>query len=131
MFHETHIIGREKELSILHDIYNKAKSGQGQIVLLAGEAGMGKTLLAEKSLFSSGFKVYTGRIMEKSTPAYGPVSSILSDILKEHPGILKDLKSVRSQLKLLLPEFEGFSGFSLGEKEAARERSASSRARSR
>jgi class 3 adenylate cyclase/predicted ATPase len=42
----TTLIGREKELDLLLQRWSKAKSGEGQVVLLCGEAGIGKSRLA-------------------------------------------------------------------------------------
>jgi class 3 adenylate cyclase len=39
------LIGREEELEILLRRWSKAKTGQGQVVLLSGEAGIGKSRL--------------------------------------------------------------------------------------
>jgi class 3 adenylate cyclase/tetratricopeptide (TPR) repeat protein len=41
----TELIGREEELEILLRRWSKAQSGEGQIVLLSGEAGIGKSRL--------------------------------------------------------------------------------------
>ena len=41
----TPLVGRESELSLLLDRWEQAKSGQGQVVLLSGEAGIGKSRL--------------------------------------------------------------------------------------
>jgi predicted ATPase len=41
----TALIGREKELELLLRVWSKAKSGDGQVVLLSGEAGIGKSRL--------------------------------------------------------------------------------------
>jgi DNA-binding winged helix-turn-helix (wHTH) protein len=40
------LVGREEELDLLLRRWNQAKSGQGRVVLLAGEAGIGKSRLA-------------------------------------------------------------------------------------
>jgi adenylate cyclase len=40
------LIGRERELSILEDTLLAANRGQGQVVVLSGDAGMGKTRLS-------------------------------------------------------------------------------------
>jgi class 3 adenylate cyclase len=41
----TELIGREEELDLLLRRWSKAKTGDGQVVLLAGEAGIGKSRL--------------------------------------------------------------------------------------
>ena len=39
----TELVGREEELDLLLRRWSKAKSGEGQVVLLSGEAGIGKS----------------------------------------------------------------------------------------
>ena len=41
----TDLVGREEELDLLLRHWSKAKSGEGQVVLLSGEAGIGKSRL--------------------------------------------------------------------------------------
>ena len=41
----TELVGREEELEILLRRWSRAKSGEGQVVLLSGEAGIGKSRL--------------------------------------------------------------------------------------
>jgi class 3 adenylate cyclase len=41
----TELIGREEELEILLRRWSKAKTGEGQVVLISGEAGIGKSRL--------------------------------------------------------------------------------------
>jgi class 3 adenylate cyclase len=41
----TQLIGREEELELLLRRWSKAKTGEGQVVLLSGEAGIGKSRL--------------------------------------------------------------------------------------
>ncbi len=44
------IIGRATELAALADSWSRAREGQGQVVRLAGDAGMGKSRLAREAL---------------------------------------------------------------------------------
>ena len=41
----TELVGREEELELLLRRWTKAKTGEGQVVLLSGEAGIGKSRL--------------------------------------------------------------------------------------
>jgi class 3 adenylate cyclase/ABC-type lipoprotein export system ATPase subunit len=41
------MVGRERELAFLYDAWQRATQGNGHVVLLAGEAGMGKSRLLE------------------------------------------------------------------------------------
>src|SRR5215472_1257192 len=41
----TELVGREEEVELLLRRWSKAKSGEGQVVLLSGEAGIGKSRL--------------------------------------------------------------------------------------
>jgi hypothetical protein len=41
----TELVGREEELEILLRRWSRAKTGEGQVVLLSGEAGIGKSRL--------------------------------------------------------------------------------------
>jgi DNA-binding CsgD family transcriptional regulator len=43
-------VGREAELCVLHDAFGDASAGQPQVVVVEGEAGIGKTTLVERFL---------------------------------------------------------------------------------
>ncbi|MHC4471932.1 MAG: serine/threonine-protein kinase [Planctomycetota bacterium] len=45
---ETEVYGREDELAGLRALYEKAKAADGQVVLIEGEAGIGKTRLVDE-----------------------------------------------------------------------------------
>src|SRR3954466_14895111 len=46
-FGQTPLTGRNTEVSLLADRWEQAQEGMGQIVLLIGEAGLGKSRLVE------------------------------------------------------------------------------------
>ena len=44
----TDFIGRQRELAILTDALDQTLAGRGQIVMMAGEPGIGKTRIAQE-----------------------------------------------------------------------------------
>jgi predicted ATPase len=43
----TPLVGRESEVTLLRERWEQAKAGQGQVVLLSGEGGIGKSRLVQ------------------------------------------------------------------------------------
>lgn len=74
--HPSSIVGRDRELGILYDCLDAAVSGQGSLMLIGGEAGIGKTALAEavcQEAAQRGALVLVGRCYDLTeTPPYGP-----------------------------------------------------------
>ncbi len=70
------LVGRARELAALHERLDAAIAGQGSLVLIGGEAGIGKTALAEalcREATERGALVLVGRCYDLSeTPPYGP-----------------------------------------------------------
>jgi predicted ATPase len=42
-------VGREREMAALWDCFEKARAGQGQMVFIVGEPGIGKSRLVESN----------------------------------------------------------------------------------
>jgi predicted ATPase len=55
----TELVGREEELDLLLRRWSKAKTGEGQVVLLSGEAGIGKSRLTAALLERLASKQHT------------------------------------------------------------------------
>jgi class 3 adenylate cyclase len=55
----TELVGREEELELLLRRWSKAKTGQGQVVLLSGEPGIGKSRLTAALLTRVGTESHT------------------------------------------------------------------------
>src|SRR2546421_2885133 len=76
------LIGRERERATLSALIDQVKQGHGQVLLLSGEAGIGKSrLLAEgkRQGSSQGFLVLQGTCFptDRSSP-YAPLLDLLS-----------------------------------------------------
>lgn len=71
------LVGREREMDILRQHLHAAFEGRGNLVLIGGEAGAGKTSLAEaicREATERGAMVLVGRCFDLTeTPAYGPL----------------------------------------------------------
>src|SRR5947209_14996583 len=70
------LVGRERELALLREHLDAAVDGRGSLVLIGGEAGIGKTALAEtvcREATEQGALVLVGRCYDLTeTPPYGP-----------------------------------------------------------
>ena len=86
MAHSYDLIGRQQELEDLSRRLSAVREGSGGLVLLAGEAGVGKTRLAEESLANSGLLSLQGRSTQEATPPYGPtIVAVLQSYLRVEP----------------------------------------------
>ncbi|MDX6628195.1 MAG: hypothetical protein QOH00_441, partial [Gaiellales bacterium] len=71
------LVARERELAELLGVMHDACEGNGGLMLMAGEAGVGKTCLAQAAATASGALVLRGGASPDGTPAYGPVVEAL------------------------------------------------------
>jgi DNA-binding CsgD family transcriptional regulator len=71
------LIGRGTERSRLQAAAAEAGQRRGSLVLLSGEAGIGKTVLARTTLRASGLTVLEGTALQDGAPAYWPLTSAL------------------------------------------------------
>ncbi len=78
------LFGREREQAALRERLSGALGGQGGLVLIGGEAGVGKTALTETVAYEAtvrGALVLTGRCYDLTeTPPYGPWTEIRDSI---------------------------------------------------
>lgn len=63
------LVGREEEISLLREALESTAQGQGRVVSLVGEAGIGKSRLLEEIVVLAGEKGL--RVLSGDTPSYG------------------------------------------------------------
>ena len=104
------LIGRGVELAFLERCWREATEGQRALVLLAGDAGIGKTRLAAEvasGAHEDGAAVLYGRFDEETLTPYQPVVEMLRGWSAGAPlDTLRDRLGPRAaELAILLPEF--------------------------
>jgi DNA-binding CsgD family transcriptional regulator len=101
---EPRLIGRQQELDTLLRAIEDAAAARGSVVLLSGEAGLGKTLLARAALARCPHTVLSGRARPDVVTPYGPIATALRMRLRDQVGSATKPTSLSPFLSLLLPE---------------------------
>ena len=104
------LIGRAPALTNLHSLIDQVRGGQGQVVLLCGEAGIGKSRLVTESkayATAQGFLLLQGNCFptDLSYP-YAPLLDLLRSVPASYlaTAIATDLNSFVRELHHLLPD---------------------------
>src|SRR5215208_1528722 len=98
------LVGRETERGRLLETVERARLGQGSLVLVAGEAGVGKTRLAETVAATSKALVLRSASLQGATAPYGPLVAALRSHLRAEPDALSRCGPLKPHLAVLLPE---------------------------
>jgi len=89
----TAFVGRSRELEALQRCWSRAREGQRQLALLAGEPGIGKTRLAIEFAFQAcaeGAQALVGRVERAAVLAYQPfLAALASSAALPSPGELR------------------------------------------
>jgi len=80
------LIGRDAELAVLREAAGQAQAGRGSVVLLAGEAGVGKTVLSRHLLADGGLRAFEAAARQAGTAPYGPLVAVLRAHRRHDPG---------------------------------------------
>ncbi len=100
----SQLVGRDRERVALEDALARLKTGRGGLVLLAGEAGVGKTRLADDVMQVEGVLFLQGDAPEQAPPPYGPIAAALRTFLRVDPTGLDAAGPLTRYLRVLLPE---------------------------
>ena len=108
-------VGRGAERAELGAALDSALGGQGRLVLVAGEAGIGKTRIVEElcaEARSREARVAWGRCREGAAPAYWPWRQALRAYAAGRPPeeVAAELGREVAELGQLLPELTGLEG---------------------
>jgi DNA-binding CsgD family transcriptional regulator len=95
------LVGREAESERLLQAVERARGGAGSLLLLSGEAGVGKTRLTEEV---GGAAVLRGAAGPSARTPYGPVVALLRAYLRARPDGLDGDSPLKPHLAMLLPE---------------------------
>jgi class 3 adenylate cyclase len=68
----TALVGREEELQLLERRWSKAKTGEGQVVLLSGEAGIGKSRLTAALMDTVAGESHAAARRQRALPNHQP-----------------------------------------------------------
>jgi tetratricopeptide (TPR) repeat protein len=102
-------LARDAELGVLLGALDEARAGRGRLIFLVGEAGIGKTRLADElcSRVPTDVRVLWGRCWEAGgAPAYWPWIEVLRPLIAEaEPVVLaRELGAAAGALAALMPE---------------------------
>jgi DNA-binding NarL/FixJ family response regulator len=98
------LVGRVSEQERLTAAIGRVHEGQGALVLVAGEAGVGKTRLVDVVAADSRALVLRGAASQGTTAPYGPLVAALRSHLRNEPAALDGCGPLRPHLAVLLPE---------------------------
>ncbi len=97
------LVGRDAERARLESALEQACEGAGSLVLLSGDAGVGKTRLAAE-LATRASSVLRGTATHGGSAPYAPVIAVLRGLLRADPHAFEGCGPLKRQLALLLPE---------------------------
>ncbi|MFQ5844413.1 MAG: serine/threonine-protein kinase PknK, partial [Planctomycetota bacterium] len=107
---ETALYGRDEELARLRELYDRAKAGEGQVALIEGEAGIGKTRLVDEFAAALGGAGEEVHFLYGGYPPGGAATEAgaFSTAYREHFGrehLAEALGGYLDETPLLVPAF--------------------------
>jgi len=102
--YKSRLIGRAAERASLLQAWQQASAGRGELLLVGGEAGMGKSRLVEEILGNSAELYLHYGCYELRTPTFAPIASILRQYMNRTAVELAEVGPLANYLNLLLPE---------------------------
>jgi serine/threonine protein kinase/tetratricopeptide (TPR) repeat protein len=104
----SRFVGRDKEMELLHSLYEKARKGEGKVVLVTGDAGIGKSrLLREFKIFTQLQRShsFTGFVHKNRTQALEPFYDIFSELINYIGRASDQTRELKFSLAVLFKMF--------------------------
>lgn len=98
------MVGRERELEELGAALSAAAEGRGGLLLLSGEAGVGKTSLAESAVEAAPLGCLRAAARADGSAPYAPVAEVLRAFVRRHPDGLPRTEPLVAHLAAVVPE---------------------------
>ncbi len=102
------MVGRERELVEAKTLWSRAASGEGQVLLVSGEPGIGKTRFVRELMAHvevSGNTVLMGACYTEGGAPYSPIAQMIRQSLSDPNGIVSDIPEfVVADLITLAPD---------------------------
>jgi pimeloyl-ACP methyl ester carboxylesterase len=104
------MVGRDRELCQLKDLLHRAVEGKGNVILISGEAGIGKTrLIKELEAYAEplGIRVLEGRCLYESPTPFLPFRDALRSVFQVSKSDTLPLqeRKIRNVIKASAPDF--------------------------
>jgi len=114
----AHLVGRDQELMRLETLLERALAGQGRLIAVGGEAGVGKTRLLEELGATArlrGAQVLRGGCYEQERIPYGPfveaIGGVCHRLAERDPAALRELGTgLEPELARLVPRLHTLLG---------------------
>ncbi len=100
-------VGRQAQLALLAERQKAAAQGAGSIILVAGEAGAGKTRLVSQfcsSLNPNETHLATGHCLEYIQLPYTPFLEVIGALVTTAPGVLASAPHIGEALSAMVPQ---------------------------
>jgi DNA-binding CsgD family transcriptional regulator/tetratricopeptide (TPR) repeat protein len=101
-------IGRRPQLELLKSQWRASRGGRGSTVLVAGDAGLGKSRLVREfcdANIGDTHAAAIGECLEYARGPFAPFVEVLRALVAARPDALRDALAVRRILAPLIPEF--------------------------
>jgi DNA-binding CsgD family transcriptional regulator/KaiC/GvpD/RAD55 family RecA-like ATPase len=106
-------VGRAWEIAEAKAIWQNVLRGEGQVLLITGEAGVGKTRFVHQftsAIHSSGVRILAGECHAQGSAPYAPVTSMIAGIIDNSPQSFNTLsQEIINDLLPIIPSMAQYS----------------------